>query len=142
MFGAQNTKSGANVAAATARDNHPSRHVEVLRDGADTILCAEDGEVHWIADKAHWQLTWRWKDGHPPDAMIGSGVGEYSRKHLTAEQEELFCQEVESWIKNQWLVEHDPAVHGEPGGVLPLLARTQEHKSSMPVHPYVLIIGL
>ena len=67
--------------------------------------------------------------------MIGSGVGEYSRKHLTAEQEELFCQEVESWIKNQWLVEHDPAVHGEPGGVLPLLARTQEHKSSTPVRP-------
>ena len=86
VFGLQNAKSGANVAAAIAGDNHPSQHVEVLRDGADTILRAEDGEVHWIADKAHWQLTWRWKDGHPPDAMIGSGVGEYSRKHLTAEQ--------------------------------------------------------
>ena len=42
---------------------------------------------------------------------------------------------MEKWIEEGWLVHHDPAVHGQPAAVLPLLAHVQEHKETTPVRP-------
>ena len=44
--------------------------------------------------------------------MLGSGIAAYSREKLTPEQDALFCAEVEKWIENEWLIPHDPMVHG------------------------------
>ena len=54
---------------------------------------------------------------------------------MSPEQERQFCDEVNSWIQNDWLVEHDPEVHGEIAGVLPLLAQAQLHKPTTLVPP-------
>ena len=114
---------------------HPSRHVNVTTDGDDVLLSVGDGTIRWCSRTRRWTLTWAWADGHPPPAPVGSGIGQYSRKGLTAEQEEHFSQEIDGWISNGWLVPHDESVHGKIAGVLPLLARVQEHKSSTPVRP-------
>ena len=70
-----------------------------------------------------------------PKEAIGSGVGEYSRKKLSPEQEDKFALAVDEWVNDDWLVEHDEDVHGKPLGVLPLIAVMQEHKPSTPVRP-------
>ena len=67
--------------------------------------------------------------------MLGSGIAAYSREKLTPEQDALFCAEVEKWIENEWLIPHDPMVHGEPAAVLPLLPQVQEHKVTTVVRP-------
>ncbi|XP_065176529.1 uncharacterized protein LOC135806289 [Sycon ciliatum] len=110
------------------------RHVTVEHDGEDVILTTADGSVRWRADVGYWELTWAWKD-EPPMRPVGSGIGEYSRHSLSTDQESQFCEEVDMWIRNGWLVPHDQAVHGEPGAVLPLLAVAQTHKESTPVRP-------
>ena len=126
---------------AAAADKHPSRRVTVEQDGDDVTLSTDDGQVRWDSVAQRWMLTWAWKD-QQPTAPVGSGIGQYARNKLTAEQESLFCDEVDSWVKNGWLVEHDPAVHGEPVAMLPLLAKAQEHKSSTPVRPCLDYRGL
>ena len=54
---------------------------------------------------------------------------------LTPERELMFCEEVDGWIDKGWLVPHGEAGHGPVCGVLPLIARTQEHRASTPVRP-------
>ena len=71
----------------------------------------------------------------PPSQPIGSGIGEYARRNLTPEQEDLFHKEVKGWIEKGWMVEHDASIHGEAAAVLPLIAQVQEHKVTTPVRP-------
>ncbi|XP_065190928.1 uncharacterized protein LOC135821857 [Sycon ciliatum] len=120
--------------ALQSPDQHPSRHVSVVQDGEDVTLSVEDGQIKWLADEQCWQAAWRWKDDKPPTGRIGSGIGEYPRK-LSDDQEKLFQQEVDSWIGNGWLIEHDEEVHGAPAAILPWLAVSQEHKPTTPVRP-------
>ena len=118
-----------------ARDVHPSQHVttQYVKDGV--VFKTNDGQVKWSSELRRWELSWKWKNDRPPEGTLGSGIGEYSRSKLSPEQEQLFSDEVDSWIANGWLVEHNLDVHGEPAAVLPLLAVCQEHKSSTPVRP-------
>ncbi|XP_065195680.1 uncharacterized protein LOC135827084 [Sycon ciliatum] len=120
--------------ALQSPDQHPSRHVSVVQDGEDVTLSVEDGQIKWLAAEQCWQAAWRWKDDKPPTGRIGSGIGEYPRK-LSDDQEKLFQHEVDSWIGNGWLIEHDEEVHGAPAAILPWLAVSQEHKPTTPVRP-------
>ena len=80
-----------------------------------------DGSVSWLAGQQRWELMWLWKDP-PPSHLIGSGLGEYSRTSLTPEQETMFADEVDSWIKNGWLHKYDHDELGMLMCVLPLIA--------------------
>ncbi|XP_065189595.1 uncharacterized protein LOC135820209 [Sycon ciliatum] len=120
--------------ALQSPDQHPSRHVSVVQDGEGVTLSVEDGQIKWLAAEQCWQAAWRWKDDKPPTGRIGSGIGEYPRK-LSDDQEKLFQHEVDSWIGNGWLIEHDEEVHGAPAAILPWLAVSQEHKPTTPVRP-------
>eukprot|EP00117_Sycon_ciliatum_P016048 scpid17635/ scgid15645/ Gag-Pol polyprotein; Matrix protein p10; p20; Capsid protein p25; Nucleocapsid protein p14; Protease p15; Reverse transcriptase/ribonuclease H p90; Integrase p46 len=132
VFGPGKPPRGVTAAADLP---HPSPYVSVSRDGQDTILTLPDGEARWLADKKYWQVKWTWKDGLPPNGPVGHGIGEYSRNKLSADQEQLFQDAIKQWIDDDWLVPHDPKIHGEPAAVLPLLAQVQEHKTSTPVRP-------
>ncbi|XP_065196502.1 uncharacterized protein LOC135827994 [Sycon ciliatum] len=134
QFGAPETDRPA-IVAATVPAAHPSRHVTVSKDGEDVVLRTDDSEVRWDSASERWIVRWMWADDEPPTKQIGSGIGQYSRKRLSPEQEASFCTEVDAWVENGWLVEHDPSVHGEPAAILPLLAKVQEHKASTPVRP-------
>ena len=122
------------VAGAATSANKLSRHVQVSEDqqSGNVTLRTNDGEVRWLAAKGCWEVAWKWLDEEKP-RKVGHGVGEYSRKKLTEQQETLFCSEVDSWISKGWLVPHDIEVHGEPAAILPLLAVAQEHKATTPV---------
>ena len=98
--------------AQRTRQEHPSRHVEVIREGDDVVLATDDGEVRWDNDQRKWILLWIWKSGEPPACPVGPGLGQYSRSRLTPDHEKLFCDEVEQRISNRWLVEHDEEKHG------------------------------
>ena len=134
-FGGNPTKS-VNVAASSVDYHKLPRGVSIdERDNSDVVLSTDDGVVTWIAAEKRWQMSWKWKDGQEPTNKIGHGIGEYSRAKLTPDQEEKFCAEVDSWVKNGWLVEHNPAIHGDPAAVLPFIAVAQEHKATTPVRP-------
>ena len=142
VFGVQDSvpATASNVAAASVgadevKVDHPSFHVRAERDGADVVLMTDDAEVRWDSANQRWMVTWRWKEGSPPQGTIGSGISEYSRSGLTAEQEQQFSDEVDGWIERGWLVPHDESLHGKPACVLPLLAQVQEHKATTPVRP-------
>ncbi|XP_065189499.1 uncharacterized protein LOC135820118 [Sycon ciliatum] len=123
-------------AAAEKKSEHPLPYVSVDEDEVGNVtLSTSDGSVRWNNVLSRWELTWQWNDGVGPEASVGSGIGEYSRHKLTAEQEKLFQDEVDLWIHNGWLVPHDTSVHGPPQCVLPLIPQVQEHKQSTPVRP-------
>ena len=132
-FGPEPMSESVSASVAIA-DKHPSPFVEVTHESDDVVLKVDDGEVRWMAKEQYWQARWQWKDT-VPSGTIGHGIGEYSRKQLTAEQESLFCDEIEKWITEGWLIPHDAKEHGQPAAVLPLLAQLQEHKQSTPVRP-------
>ena len=103
--------------------------------GCEIILRSQDGEVRWKVEKWECELSWQWKYGVAPASTLGSGIGAHSREKLTPEQDTLFCAEAEKWIETEWLIPHDPIVHGEPAAVLPLLPQVQDHKVTTPVRP-------
>ena len=133
------------VAASTAENALPgsvcdmeqklSLHIAVEHDGEDVVLSVDDGEVRWRAGEGQWVARWRWADSNAPGGNIGSGVAEYSRTRLSAEQEEKFSAAADERVQNGWLVDHDDDKHGAPACVLPLMAVLQEHKQSTPVRP-------
>ena len=136
VFGRQATDSTRPVVASVSEQPKVSRHTTVTHTGVDgdVVLTFDDAEVTWKADAGYWEMKWNWEDGIP-QSFIGSGVAEYSRRKLTPEQEQMFCDAVDEWISNGWLVRHDVTQHGEPMCVLPFMAIAQEHKASTPVRP-------
>ncbi|XP_065196213.1 uncharacterized protein LOC135827687 [Sycon ciliatum] len=112
-----------------------SRHVTISEENGVVRLDMSDGTATFNPADGYWEIAWRWSAGNPPKDRVGSGLGEYSRKKLSEEQEQLFRAEVQMWIDQGWLVPHDAEVHGSPIAVLPLLANCQEHKLSTPVRP-------
>ena len=112
-----------------------SRHVNVAESGGNVSLDDDDFSVSWSESAQCWQVEWKWVNGVPPSSPIGSGIGEYSRKSLTPEQELQFQAEVNGWLENGWLEPYDCEKQGEIGAVLPLMAVLQEHKSTTPVRP-------
>ncbi len=82
-----------------------------------------DGEV--------WMVKWKWKDGEP---VLQNQKGEYA---VRDEDREEYEAEVANWIREGWLQEHDPQVHGVVNGVIPLMAVAQPHKQKVrPVMDY------
>ena len=111
-----------------------SRHIDVLTASEDGILMVDDGEIRWSHEDGYWEVKWNWANGREPASRLGSSIREYLRKRLTEKEESLFCNEVQTLIDNGWLVLHDPDVHSDPAAVLPLMAVSQQHKST-PVRP-------
>ena len=132
---------GPDVAAAAAghAERAPkqklSRHISVERDSDGVTLSSADFKVRWDNSAKSWTVAWVWGGGVEPTDSIGSGVTQYSRKKLSAEQEQQYQKEVQSWIDHGWMVPHDPDRHGKSGAILPLMAVCQGHKASTPVRP-------
>eukprot|EP00117_Sycon_ciliatum_P020617 scpid88671/ scgid18310/ len=117
----------------------PSRPTPVV---THTLMCewsvmakADDCAVWWDSTSQRWTMGWTWKARTHPTRPVGCGVGEYSRRSLTEEQEQLFRTEVDAWIDRGWTILYDRSIHSEPACVLPWLAQVQEQKSSTPARP-------
>ena len=90
------------VVAATS--SNLSRHVAVRElSNGDVELNTDDFALKWLESVGYWQVSWKWASGTEPEQTVGHGITEYSRSHLTAEEEELFQAEVKSWLDNGWL---------------------------------------
>ena len=140
-FGPQPRDTGA-AATAAADVESTLRHVDVTEDDRGVTLKAEDGELRWDNDKQHWTLHWQWRDGQAPTSPIGSGIGQYARHNLSDKQESQFCDEMDAWVENGYLIEYDEATYGPPAAIIPLLAKDQAHKESTPVRPCLDYRGL
>ena len=75
-------------------------------------------------DGSAWTVTWKWKDGKPPE--LKNKVSSYDSTKVPGTQEK-FDEEVERWIAEGWLKPCDEST----GGVLPLMAVTQVNKQKV-----------
>lgn len=86
---------------------------EIVIDDTDFVIVFREG---------HWKVEWKWQNAKEP--VISPSPPNY---RIPAEYKEKFENEIESWIKNNWLIEYD----GEIKGSLPLMAVYQEHKDKV-----------
>ena len=96
VFGLQATDSTRPVVASVSEQPKVSRHTTVTHTGVngDVVLTVDDAEVTWKADAGYWEMKWNLEDGFP-QSFVGSGIAEYSRRKLTPEQEQMFCDAVD-----------------------------------------------
>ncbi|KAF4729692.1 hypothetical protein FOZ63_000620 [Perkinsus olseni] len=79
-----------------------------------------------------WEVAWRWRDDKPPDTI--SCPEEYSLSYLTPDQLALLHQEIDTWIKDGWLLEVSPEQECNIRCCLPIVPAINELKST-PVRP-------
>ena len=66
---------------------------------------------------------------------LKNGVSEYT---VTEEARKDYEEELETWIKNGWLLDYDEEEHRPPKGLIPLMAVVQENKGKVrPVLDFV-----
>lgn len=84
-------------------------------------------------DGTKWTIEWKWEEGKEPEL-----VNRCSSYRIQPESREDFDNEIQQWIRDGWLKNHDPAVHGQERGVIPLMAVWQPHKQrkTRPVMDY------
>ena len=71
-----------------------------------------------------WEVEWKWENDKEPN--IRRIPLNYK---IPDEYEEKFNEEIETWIKNGWLIEY--AKENQIKGTLPLMAVYQEHKDKV-----------
>ena len=84
----------------------------------------DDRDFSGKFDGAKWTVEWKWKPGTYP---ILKNMKERYDSRLSAENEKLFEDEVERWIREGILVPY----RGKVEGVLPLMAVLQETKKKV-----------
>ena len=84
------------------------------------VVSDHDFRAHFHGQK--WTVEWKWNDGEP---VITNKCAGYP---VAPDVVDDFDHEIEQWIKDGWLKEYDPDVHGSQAGVIPLLAVKQPNK--------------
>ena len=108
-FGSQDRRNGLLPVAAVGVSESP----QVQVDDSDFVAT-------FNGDK--WTVRWKWKDGEP---TLKNQCAQYT---ITDECQAPYEAEMEKWIQDGWLEEHDEAVHGRVQGVIPLMAAFQPNK--------------
>ena len=116
-------KAGVTACVSTQAESKLSHHVNIEKTDYGVLLSTNDADIRFHADCGYWEVSWKWVDLIEPNGF-GSSVGEYSRSHLTEQQEEQFSSEVEMWIDEGWPVPHDLTTHGTPAAVHSSSTRT------------------
>ena len=85
-------------------------------------LQINDRDFVAIFDGSKWTIEWKWQNGEPNLKNRCAGYPVPTRCL------EDFNNEVKQWIKDGWLEEYNPDVHGRQEGIIPLLAVQQPNK--------------
>ncbi|XP_043198082.1 uncharacterized protein LOC122368321 [Amphibalanus amphitrite] len=96
-------------------------------DPQDLTVDKEDFRVVFAAELQRWTVEWKWSGEEPP-VRLKNGVSEYT---VPDEVRKDYEEEIETWIKNGWLLEYDEEEHGPPKGLIPLMAVVQENKGKV-----------
>lgn len=90
-------------------------------------LKIEDHDFTATFSNGHWTVQWKWTDSEP---TLHNSVAQYS---IPTDIQDSYHEEVQQWIKNQWLIPFD----GVCNGIVPLMAIVQSNKSKVrPVLDY------
>lgn len=87
------------------------------------VVDAPDFSVRFDEGSVTWTVTWKWTNGAGPDCLRNV-VAQYN---VSPSMRKEFDGELDSWIKNGWLVPHDEKEHGAPRGLVPLMAVRQNN---------------
>ena len=83
-------------------------------------------------DDHQWKVEWEWQNGEPLMSnwcARHAVLGEYISEHEAG---------LEQWVADGWVELHNPEVHGDVDGVIPLMAASQpnKHRQYHPVMDY------
>ena len=105
----------------------------VSRQCVQPAVDAPDFEAQFDPVARAWTVAWKWRDGAAPECLT-NGVAEYA---VSESDRGEFDAELQSWIRNGWLVPYDETVCGPPRGLIPLMAVEQRNKTKIrPVLDY------
>lgn len=85
-------------------------------------LQVEDTDFNADFDGEKWTVRWKWKNKEP---VLTNKCAQYK---ILESCREAYDKELEQWIKDGWLEQHDESVHGTVDGVIPLMAAFQPNK--------------
>ncbi|XP_067934365.1 uncharacterized protein [Watersipora subatra] len=93
----------------------------------------DDSDFTTNFDGENWTVKWKWKGNEP---LLSNQCAQYTIKENCKQQ---YANEIEQWIHDGWLVEHDERVHGTVDGLIPLMAVVQPSKQRKvrPVMDYI-----
>lgn len=84
---------------------------------------APDFSVRFDAARRVWTVAWKWANEAAPHCLNNT-IAQYN---VAPSMRQEFNEELETWMKNGWLVEYDEGQHGPPRGLLPLMAVKQNN---------------
>lgn len=93
--------------------------------GVVALTCetaVEDTDFSAKFNGQFWTVSWRWKEGRPPQLKNRIGCYESTKK---PEVKDKFDKELEEWIRKGWL---KPYLKNEGEGIIPLMAVVQPTK--------------
>ncbi|XP_067931172.1 uncharacterized protein [Watersipora subatra] len=92
----------------------------------------DDSDFTANFDGEKWTVSWKWKGNEP---LLSNQCAQYTIKENCKQQ---YINEIEQWIHDGRLVEHDEGVHGTVDGLIPLMAVFQpnKHRKVRPVMDY------
>ncbi|KFD47469.1 hypothetical protein M513_11630 [Trichuris suis] len=93
----------------------------------DLKLDERDFAVSYSADTRSWTAVWKWSEGAEP-GVLRNTAEEY---HLADGARAPYKEELETWIRNGWLVPYDESKYGAAKGLVPLTAVVQRNKSKV-----------
>ncbi|KFD46110.1 hypothetical protein M513_13005 [Trichuris suis] len=93
----------------------------------DLKLDERDFAVSYSADTRSWTAVWKWSEGAEP-GVLRNTAEEY---HLADGARAPYEEELETWIRNGWLVPYDESKYGAAKGLVPLTAVVQRNKSKV-----------
>jgi transposase InsO family protein len=89
---------------------------------ASPSVQVEDVDFVALFNGERWTVKWKWKSDEP---ILKNQCAQYN---ISDECKTQYDEEMESWIKDGWLEEHNEAIHGKVQGVIPLMAAFQPNK--------------
>ena len=92
-----------------------------------------DFNVEFDQHQKSWTASWKWTDNRAP-VKLQNRVSEY---RVPVHIREAYEQELQTWIKDGWLIPYPERKLGPPKGLIPLMAVVQHSKAKVrPVMDY------
>ena len=83
---------------------------------------AEFNEKTWA-----WTASWKWSGNQPPNSLVNK-VPKYP---VSAQVQQEYRHELETWLNNGWLLPYPEEELGPPKALIPLMAVVQQNKSKV-----------
>ncbi|KAG0719421.1 hypothetical protein GWK47_050518 [Chionoecetes opilio] len=93
---------------------------------ANTVVAVDERDFSATYDPVtnSWMAAWKWSEGKEPDVL----KNQVESCSVPPDARDLYEEELESWIKDGWLLPYDESQFSPAKGLIPLMAVVQHNK--------------